>query len=129
MRPDIQSPEDIKWMVDQFYAKVRQNELLGPIFENVIQDNWPTHLDKMYRFWQTVLLGEHLYNGSPFLPHASLPIEKVHFETWLHLFKETVDTHFEGHLAAKAKSQAQRMAQMFENKIDYYRHNPSQPLL
>ena len=51
--------DDIKILVDTFYDKARQDTLLGPIFEGVIEDRWPEHLEKMYRFWQTVLLGEH----------------------------------------------------------------------
>lgn len=129
MTRDIQNVKDIKFLVDYFYGKIREDELLAPIFEGVIKDDWPAHLDKMYRFWQTVLLGAHSYHGSPFLPHAKLPLHKKHFETWLHLFFETLDEHYEGPLANKAKDQARRMAQMFEYKMDYYRHRPSQPLM
>ena len=43
--------EDIKQLVDTFYRRVREDELLGPVFEEKIQENWPRHLDIMYRFW------------------------------------------------------------------------------
>ena len=78
MQKEISHIEDIKVLVDGFYQSIRDNELLGPIFNGIIKDRWPEHLEKMYRFWQTVLLGNHTYFGSPFPPHAKLPVEKVH---------------------------------------------------
>ena len=83
----------------------------------------------MYRFWQTVLLGEHTYYGSPFVPHAKLPVDLVHFEQWLALFDKTVDELFEGEKATRAKWQGQRMAEMFHTKIEHYKNNPAIPLL
>ena len=75
MKNEIISLTDIKLLVDTFYGKVREDELLKDVFNNKIQDRWPEHLEKMYRFWQTVLLEEHTYYGSPFLPHAKLPVD------------------------------------------------------
>lgn len=126
---DISTLEDIKLMVDEFYGKIREDELLAAIFNHVIQDRWPEHLEKMYRFWQTVLLGEHRYYGSPFVPHANLPVSKIHFDRWLELFEEVVDSHFTGSVADKAKLQGNRMAIMFLSKIEFYQNNPKQPLL
>jgi hemoglobin len=76
---DILNLDDVKLVVDCFYDKVRNDKLLKDVFNNVIQDRWPEHLEKMYRFWQTVLLDEHTYYGSPFLPHAKLPVGIEHF--------------------------------------------------
>lgn len=129
MKKDIATLEDIKLLVNRFYDNVRKDELLADIFSNKIEDRWPQHLEKMYCFWQTVLLEEHTYYGSPFLPHAKLPIDAEHFERWLKLFYETVDSLFEGEKATRAKWQGQRMAEMFQSKIEYYRNHPSIPLL
>ena len=126
---DILSIEDIRLLVDSFYTKVRADEKLGPIFESRIGDNWGVHLDKMYRFWQTVLLQEHTYNGSPFPPHAQLPVDVTHFARWMELFTETVDGLFEGEKAKEAKWRAGKMAQMFLSKIEYYRENGLRSLL
>lgn len=128
MKKDIADIEDIKLLVNRFYGSVRQDELLGPIFDEVIQDRWPEHLEKMYRFWQTVLLEEHTYYGSPFPPHAKLPVEKQHFERWIKLFFATIDNHFDGELACEAKWRAQKMAEMFNYKIDYYRNSSATPI-
>jgi len=126
---DIQNLNDIKLMVDTFYGKVREDEQLKDIFNTVIQSRWPEHLEKMYRFWQTVLLEEHTYYGSPFVPHAKLPVDATHFERWLQLFYETVDEKFIGERATRAKWQGQRMAEMFHSKIEYYKNNSATPIL
>ena len=116
---DIMTLDDIKIFVNTFYEKVRQDELLAPIFNDRIQDRWPQHLEKMYAFWQTVLLDERTYNGSPFPPHAKLPVNNSHFQRWMELFILTADTLFEGEKAKEAKWRAGKMAEMFESKIEY----------
>lgn len=126
---DITTIEDIKLLVDSFYGKIRVDLLLGGIFNGVIKDRWPEHLEKMYRFWQTVLLGEHTYYGSPFPPHAQLPVEQRHFDAWLKLWYETIDEHFAGAKADEAKWRGDKMAVMFLSKIEYYRNNSATPLL
>ena len=126
---DILNIEDIRLLVDTFYEKVRKDELLSPVFNAVIKDNWPAHLEKMYRFWQTVLLGEHTYFGSPFQPHVKLPIEKIHFERWLKLFFQNIDEQFEGEKAEEAKTRSFKMAEMFQYKLAYYKNNAASPLL
>ncbi len=128
-KKNILQLEDIKLLVDRFYGKVRENELLAPIFNKRIGDRWAEHLEKMYKFWQTVLLKEHTYFGSPFTPHALLPVGKEHFDQWITLFYETVDENFTGEKAEEAKWRAARMAEMFLYKIEYYRNNPAKPLL
>ena len=118
---DILSLEDVKLLVDTFYGKVREDETLAHIFNERIGDRWPEHLEKMYRFWQTVLLDEHTYFGSPFPPHANLPVQHLHFERWLELFQQTVDGLFVGEKADEAKWRGNRMAEMFELKIGHRR--------
>lgn len=115
---------DIKSLVDTFYDRIRTDELLAPIFNERIQDKWPVHLEKMYRFWQTVLLEEHTYFGSPFMPHAQLPVDHEHFAAWLALFTKTVDELFTGTKADEAKWRAGKMAELFEAKISHARNNP-----
>lgn len=129
MKKDILNIDDIQLLVRTFYNKVREDDVLKDIFINKIQDRWPEHLDKMYRFWQTVLLDERTYDGAPFTPHASLPIERAHFDRWLKLFDETVDELFVGEKAAKAKWQGERMAEMFHSKIEYYKNKGTHPLI
>lgn len=119
---DIEDINDIKKMVDIFYGKVRKDSLIGPIFNDRIQNHWPEHLTKLYAFWQGILLGEQTYTGFPFPPHAQLPINKEHFDRWLTLFTETVDTLFSGPVASEAKNRAYKIAEIFQNKLEYIRN-------
>ena len=126
---DIMTLEDIKTLVNTFYERVRQDGLLSPIFNERIQDRWPQHLEKMYAFWQTVLLDERTYFGSPFPPHAELPVDHSHFQRWTELFNITADTLFQGEKAKEAKWRAGKMAEMFESKIEYYKKQGFENLL
>lgn len=119
MKRDLDDLEQIKRMVNLFYSRVQKDDLIGPIFNGVIQDQWPKHLEKMYGFWQTVLLNERAYSGSPFPPHAKLPIAAEHFERWLELFKANMQENFEGEKADEAVWRAEKMAEMFQYKIAY----------
>ncbi len=129
MKKDIQNIEDIKTMVDEFYGKIREDALLGPIFNNIIQNRWNEHLPKMYSFWETVLLGNHTYYGSPFSPHAQMPLEKEHFNHWLLLFSETLTENFEGEKANEALWRAEKMAEMFQFKIQHIKNSNSKPII
>jgi hemoglobin len=128
-RKDIDTLEDIRHLVDTFYGKVREDPRIGPVFNERIGNRWPEHLEKMYRFWQTVLLGEHTYFGSPFPPHAQLPIDETHFERWLELFSATLRELFAGPKADEAIWRAGKMAVMFQYKINHFKDNPSKSLI
>ena len=126
---DILNLEVVKKLVDAFYGKVRENNLLAPVFNERIKDRWPEHLEKMYTFWQTILLEERTYFGSPFPPHAKLPVEHAHFEEWMKLFTQTIDELFIGEKAKEAKWRAGKMAEMFEYKIEHYKKTGFKNLL
>lgn len=129
MNNDIITLDDIKLLVDEFYARIRQDEILADIFNDVIQDRWPEHLERMYTFWQTVLLDEHTYNGAPFMKHRNLPVAAEHFNRWLQLFFETVNDLFIGEVANEAKMRGQKMAEMFHYKIEYAKEQNQKPLI
>ncbi|MDF2450592.1 MAG: globin [Bacteroidota bacterium] len=123
MKKDIQTLEDIQLMVNTFYERIRENELLGPIFKDRIENRWPEHLEKMYRFWQTILLEEHTYHGAPFPPHATMPVNEIHFTTWVQIFTATVNDLFEGPIAEEAKKRGTLMAAIFNSKISHLNAN------
>jgi hemoglobin len=125
MKTEIRNILDVQLLVDSFYNKVKGDELLGPVFHQKIGDQWPKHLEKMYRFWQTLLLEEPTYSGRPFPPHAELPVSKEHFDRWLALFKATLDEHFIGEKANEAKWRSEKMAELFQHKIEYFKNNPN----
>jgi len=116
-KKDLENNHDIRVMVNAFYAKVQKDAFIGPIFNERIQDNWETHLEKMYTFWQSVLFHDGSYHGRPFPPHASLGLKPAHFERWLELFNQNMDDLFEGEVSNLAKQRALTMALVFAAKI------------
>ena len=129
MQRQLHNIEDIILLVDEFYNKIRNDELLGPIFNKVIQDRWPAHLNKMYTFWLTALVGDYAYYGNPFISHIDLPIEQQHFVRWIELFYQTLDEHFEGEKVDEAKWRAAKMAEAFQHKIEHHRNTNIRPLI
>lgn len=119
--PDIEGPAEIAVIVDHFYQKVRQDELLGPIFDDVARVDWKVHLPKIRAFWQTVLFGNGGFRGNPLGVHARLlaetPMDWPRFQRWLELFKATVDEHCQGPRAEHIKSAADDMAHVIYSKI------------
>jgi hemoglobin len=111
--PDITTEADVRQLVDAFYEQVRGDALLNPIFADVAKVDWVHHLPKMYAFWNGLILGQPGYTGRPFPLHAVLPVQRIHFERWLELFKATVDTHFAGEGAERAKNAAASIAHTF----------------
>jgi hemoglobin len=124
MKKEIEDIEDIKVFVNDFYAKVRNDQLIGPIFSETIPGDWQPHLDKMYTFWNAALFGVPGFRGNPFAKHAPLGIELQHFTRWLELFYETIDGNFEGFIAEDAKNRAGLMANMFLNRLQQMNGNP-----
>lgn len=114
---DVENLEDIKLFVDEFYLKVRRDNLIGPIFLEKIPEDWQPHLNQMYAFWNAALFGVPGFRGNPFAKHAPLKIETRHFERWLLLFDETINQYFKGDMAKDAKNRAQLMAEMFLSRL------------
>ena len=76
----------IERLIYGFYADVRADPLLAPIFADKITD-WAPHLRQMCDFWSSVMLMSGRYHGQPMAKHAPLPIEAAHFDRWLDLFE------------------------------------------
>lgn len=83
------SEATIERIVRGFYAKIRLDPDLSPIFERVVQDNWEPHLLKMMDFWSSVMLKTNRYHGRPMPKHIALTeVRPAHFDRWLVLFRE-----------------------------------------
>ena len=81
----------ISHLVDTFYTRIRADSVLGPIFDNVIEDNWAPHLAKMKLFWSSVALSTGVYSGQPVPAHMKIPgLTHAHFERWLAMFEQTL---------------------------------------
>jgi Truncated hemoglobins len=119
---DIEGHSDIVQIVDRFYAKVRADDLLGPIFDDIAKVNWEVHLPKLYAFWQTVLFGNGGFRGNPLFVHANLlprtPMDWPRFQRWLDLFCATVDELYQGERAEHMKNAAIDMAHVIYSRIN-----------
>lgn len=82
----------ISLLVDTFYARIRADAELGPIFDKVIGDNWGPHLARMKDFWASVALNAGRYSGKPVPKHQKLSeATPDHFVKWLSLFRQTLE--------------------------------------
>ena len=120
------SREEIDSLVDQFYAKVRVDPEIGPIFNAAI-DDWPAHLSLLKDFWSTVLLTERRYKGDPLAKHLELSLDPQHFARWLMLFAETAREVMDPRSAEIVIGKSQRIAENFKSAIAHKR-GEKQPL-
>lgn len=122
MKPDILGRPDIETLVNAFYERVRSDEVLGRIFDEVARIQWNEHLPKMHAFWETVLFRSGGYTGNPLAAHASLALltdmGREKFERWLALFHATVDDLFTGERADHIKNCATDMASVIHSRIN-----------
>lgn len=111
---DISSSNDIHLLVNHFYSKIRQDDLLQPYFEHL---NWSEHLPRMEKFWRFALLDESGYITNVTEIHLSMKLNKSLFDRWIELFNATVDENFKGENAEKAKFKAYHMGWTMQAKF------------
>ena len=103
------TPDQIDAQVAAFYAAVRRDAVLGPIFANHVQD-WPEHEAKIGRFWRNAILRDRVYDGSPMLAHRQAgDVTPDHFPLWLALFDATLTATLPPEPAAAWSAMAHRI--------------------
>lgn len=112
---DISNKDDIERLVNNFYGKVLNDDLLKPFFEQL---NFKDHLPKMVSFWEFVLLDKAGYNTNVTDKHVRMPLRKEHFDQWIHLFNSTVDELYIGEKADMAKQRAFLIGWTIQNKMN-----------
>ena len=103
----------IERLVHSFYARVRDDALIGPVFEARVTD-WDQHLKRMCLFWSSVTLASGRYHGQPMQKHLPLPVEARHFDRWLELFRQTARAVCPGRAADLFIERAELIAQSLE---------------
>ncbi|WP_143305364.1 group III truncated hemoglobin [Chitinophaga vietnamensis] len=125
-RRDIINREDIIRLVNRFYEQVKEDEVIGFIFNEVARVDWQKHLPIMYDFWEGLLLDSNAYTRRVMEPHfrlnQQLPLEPPHFTRWLQLFESTVNELFEGEKAKIAITRARSIKGIMEFKMNAARH-------
>lgn len=118
---DLDSSAEIEEMVRRFYRDVAQDEVLGPLFNDVARVDWSEHLPKLTAFWCRALLGAEGYRGNPFRAHSDIharsPLNVAHFERWLQLFHETVEIGWVGPNVVRALDLAHHVARVHCQQI------------
>lgn len=118
------SVEDIKNFVHEFYGRVQQDELIGPVFDERIAD-WDPHLARMVSFWRAVLRGERTYTQSPKGPppiiHWNIAgLEHAHFLRWLKLFTQTLNDVLQPEQASWLAARSRFMADALSRNLGPY---------
>lgn len=109
--PQLCTEEEIATLVQRFYARVRRDAQLGPIFNERIHD-WPAHEAKLCDFWSSALRGTRRFRGTPMPAHAALPgLSAALFEHWLQLFDDTAATLPNAALRERVTDLARRIAE------------------
>ncbi|HEX7854826.1 MAG TPA: group III truncated hemoglobin [Sphingobium sp.] len=120
--------EGLSRVVDAFYARVHQDVVLGPIFNDAI-DDWPEHLDKLTTFWSSVMLTTGRYKGQP-VPAHKKHLDRITpelFERWLCLWRETTDALMAAEAAAALQAKAARIAESLQLALFFRLDEPIPP--
>lgn len=119
----IPTEDQIEMLVATFYARIRQDPDLGPIFAREIGEDWTPHLKTMCNFWSSVMLTSGRYKGRPIPAHIKIgEIRPQHFVRWLELFQATTHDLFTPPLAQAFIERAKRIAESF--KLAFAFHSP-----
>ncbi len=110
---ELQVEAMIDELVERFYARVREDAEIGPIFNDAIGDGWPRHLKLMKDFWSSVMLGTGRFKGSPMMAHLGLPVKIniSHFQRWLSLWRLTAPEICPAEIASVFVGKAEMMAE------------------
>ena len=118
---DIESRADINLIIEKFYDQLLVDEVVGFLFTEVVKLNLKEHLPRLVDFWEDQLFGTRNYSGNPMRVHMQLhqksALEKEHFNRWLELFNQTIDSRFSGPKAHLAKERALSIATVMQIKV------------
>ena len=107
--------EDLQRLVDLFYARVREDEMIGPVFNGAVHD-WPEHQLKLGAFWSSVINTTGRYKGNPMAAHLKHKpsIDPAMFQRWLELWRETASEILPPQGAGTVIDRAERIAESLQ---------------
>ncbi len=119
--PDLDSRSAIHDLVVGFYREIVNDELLGPVFDEVAEVDWPSHIPRLIDYWSRILLDEPVYNGSMAAAHREVhEIEAFrveHFDRWFELWCDSIDSRWAGPYADRARAHAARTAGLLSRQL------------
>jgi hemoglobin len=121
---ELNERADVALLVNIFYSKVREDKILGPVFNALIaEENWPAHLSRMVDFWECNLFFRPTFKGNPMQAHRKVDAaynhqtDGRHYERWVELWCGVVDRNFVGQKAELAKIRAMNMGKLLLAKV------------
>ena len=119
------SEAELRMLVERFYARVREDKVLGPVFDGAV-DDWPEHLDKLAEFWSSVMLTTGRYKGNPMAAHLrqASAITPAMFDRWLELWGETAGELLAPEQAGAVRAKAERIAESLKLAL-FFRVRPA----
>jgi hemoglobin len=128
-RPDLDTRSQIHDLVVTFYRELIMDEVLGPVFEDVAEVDWSTHIPLLIDFWCRALLGHQSYQGTILAAHRRVHEQDAftadHFDRWYGLWAATIDQRSSGPLADKARDQAAKVARSMARQLPQIEWEPS----
>jgi hemoglobin len=123
--PVLPTEAQIAALVPAFYAKVRRDPVLGPVFAAAV-DDWDAHHAKLTAFWSSVMLTSGRYKGSPMQAHLKHreAIRPEMFARWLALWGETARELLPAPIAEAFVAKAERIAESLSLAL-YFRMPPA----
>ncbi|MDX2188964.1 MAG: group III truncated hemoglobin [Bacteroidota bacterium] len=121
MKQDINSRDELNFLINKFSEKLKTDAVLAPYFEKYTGLNWEVHESRMVDFWNFILFNSTEFNGDVLGKHSNIfsnmPFLLAHFEQWIMHFKETIDEHFEGKKSNELKNFASHIANVLKIKL------------
>jgi len=119
--------ESLRVLLIAFYEKVRKDDLIGPIFTDMIgttDEDWAPHMDRVVAFWSSVLLNTKSYGGGFMIKHAAIPnLEMEHFKRWMEIFMPAVSEHFEVSQSIEITIKAQTLLRNLHQQYGQFQVN------
>lgn len=121
---DIETKEDITFLMEAFYSKMLKDEEIGYIFTDVAQLNLEEHLPSLTNFWNNALFHTGGYKNNVVQIHKDLNVLETltpeHFKRWQFLLGETIDENYQGEVAEKMKLRARQVGMTIQAKLGHY---------
>ncbi|SCA56309.1 conserved hypothetical protein [Candidatus Terasakiella magnetica] len=116
--------DTLRVMLTAFYDDVQKDEMIGPIFTKKIgttEEDWAPHMERVVKFWTSVLLNSKEYGGGFMIKHAALPkLEMDHFRRWMEIFMRAVEQHFATSQSIEITIKAQELMRNLHQQYDHF---------
>lgn len=116
--------DQIDQLIPAFYSRVREDAVLGPIFNGAVAD-WPSHLEKLQAFWSSVMLTSGRYKGQPMAAHVRHEgaMTRENFDRWLALWSQVTEEMLAPEVATEMQEKASRIAESLQLGVHYHRES------